>query len=200
VLTIGSREALCVGVFALLVWAAHTVLRLIAPLAHADRVRLGPLRSGSLLICVAAFALGAALGRLFVYPAALRFAVDVPRTALLWNATVGPGLVLLAAPLAFHAVRPRLGNPDQPARRFIWMTPLTMLAAAIATPTTDVFHMTVVFLPMCVGCMAGVGSAELAAAVAKQSTLPMSRVLIWGVRFGAESLLGAAAAILLLTR
>lgn len=198
-LTFGTKEALCVAIFAALVWSAHALLRVLVP-HRLDRLRLTRPSLAVAFTAIAALAVGAALGYFIVYPATVRYAAASLRNALLWTAVAGPALALLAVPLAFHTVRPSLAAVDQPARRFVWMTPLTMLAAALATPATDVFSMTVVFLPMCVGCMAGVGAAELAVAVAKQTPLPMSRVLIWGFRFGAESLLGAGVCILILTR
>ena len=41
-----------------------------------------------------------------------------------------------------------------------FLTPLLMLAAVVATATRDVFPMIVVFLPMCVACVAGIVIAE----------------------------------------
>lgn len=120
--------------------------------------------------------------------------------ALLSTATFGTALVLLAGALAFYAMKPRLAVVDRPERRFVWWTPLLMLTAAAATGSREVFPMTMVFLPMCVSCMAGIILAEGAAALSKGAPAPMSRVLIWGLRFGAESLLGAGVCILILTR
>jgi hypothetical protein len=291
VLTIGTREALCVVAFAVLVWGAHALVKLGIPYSKSDaglgrggirrreilvagafftasfllslvfarplweiaerlwyssagsvpRLSGGPPATFNvvyfrfpLLIALflsapawtvpvarllspagdtrpalwpsAVFVLGGVLGIPFVLPAAIRLAVArqplftrYDYWALLWNSTLGPALVLLVAAFAFHALKPRIPIMDHPERRFVWLTPGLMFLAAVATATRDVFQMTVVFLPMCVSCLAGILAAEAAAALAKGAPVPMSRVLIWGFRFCAESLLGAGIAVLILT-
>ena len=153
------------------------------------------------------FPLGGVLGFFLVLPSAAAFGVGDwfgPHPAVgvshyastLWNATIGPGLILLAAPLSFRAARPRLPN----ARMWVFLTPLLMMVAALGTATPDVFTLVVVFLPMCVACMAGIVTAEVANALSKEVRVPMPKVIAWAVRFSAESILGAAVALLILWR
>jgi Sec-independent protein secretion pathway component TatC len=165
----------------------------------------GPDRAS--LLASATYLLGGVLGFILVLPSASTFGmgdwfgphpvVGVQQYAsVLWNATVGPGLILLAAPLSFRAAKPRLPT----ARMWVFLTPLLMLAAALGTATTDIFSLIVVFLPMCVACMAGIVSAEVANALSKEVRVPMSKVIAWAVRFSAESILAAGIALLILWR
>jgi hypothetical protein len=70
-----------------------------------------------------------------------------------------------------------------------------MLTAALATISQAIFNMTLVFLPMCVAAMAGIGVAELAAAHSAGRQLSISRLGSWGIRLSLECLLGAAIAL-----
>jgi hypothetical protein len=143
------------------------------------------------------FLSGGILGYLTVFPyAAGSLGGDRHYASILWNATVGPGLILLAAPLSFRAARPRLPT----ARMWVFLTPLLMLVAAVGTARSDVFTLVVVFLPMCVACMAGIVGADVANALSKEVRVPMTKVIAWAVRLSAESILAAAVALLILWR
>jgi Sec-independent protein secretion pathway component TatC len=143
------------------------------------------------------FLSGGILGCLTVLPYAARSLVGGRHSAsVLWDATAGPALILLAAPLSFRAARPRLPT----ARRWVLLTPLLMLVAALGTATSDVFTLVVVFLPMCVACMAGIVTAEVANALSKEVRVPITKVMAWAVRLSAESILAAAIALVILWR
>jgi hypothetical protein len=133
------------------------------------------------------FVLGAALGAFFLLPPAGGGAAS--------DALVGPGLILATAPLSYRAGRLHLART--PA-----FTPALMLTAAAATASRAVFNMTLVFLPMCVAAMAGIGMAEVVAAHSQGRKLEFSQIGGWGLRLMAESVLGAliAAAIIVLWR
>src|SRR6185369_759607 len=149
VLTVGWKELLCVALYTALVYAAHSLMRLAFPLARPEPSPPSRIpRSPALPALV--FLLGGFLGA--------QFAVPIFQTR--WDAIVGPGLVLLTAPLSFRAARARLTKFDRPFRRWPFLTPTLMLAAALATISHGVYNMTLVFLPMCVACMAGIGVAE----------------------------------------
>ena len=185
---VGVKEALCVALFTVLVWLAHAALRLLVPAPrHAPSEPHRSLRSW--LAPAIAFVVGCFLGYLIVAPRAAS-------PALVWNATVGPGLIFLAAPLSFRVARRRRPAPAM----WVFLTPLLMLVAAVGTATRDVFGMIVVFLPMCVTSMAGIVIAEFADALSKQTRVPMSTVIAWAVRFSAESILAAAVALVILWR
>jgi hypothetical protein len=141
----------------------------------------------SSLLPASLFILGGVLGGLFVLPAAGKNSF--------WDATLGPGLILLAAPLSFHAARSRLTLSP-------FFTPALMFIAAAATASEGVFNMTLVFLPMCVTAMAGIGMAEVVIAHSDGRKLEFSQIGGWGLRLMAESVLGAliAAAIIVLRR
>jgi hypothetical protein len=192
---VGVKEALCVALFTALVWAAHAALKLLVPIDAAPFAGPKIKTTRSWLAPAIAFATGGAIGYLLVLPNAPRFLGNDYR-ALVWNATVGPGLILLTVPLSFRAARQQLPT----ARMWVFLTPILMLAAAVGTATTDVFNLIVVFLPMCVAGMAGLVTAEFAEALSKQVRVPMQTVIAWAVRFSAESLLGAALALAILWR
>lgn len=264
-LTVGWKEALCVAVFAALVWGAHALLGRISPLTKpaadprpAANVRRDLLRAAAaftvaflvglflaphllsvtlklppqvgdttpvdalnaryvylpLLLAIflsspawlalvpsAAFILGGILGALFVFPAAVPFLLDPSRsravagqTAALWDATLGTGLLLLTAPVVYRAAAARLTRLDRPFRRWPFLTPLLMSIAAVATADSSAFRMIVLFLPMCVACMAGIGVAEVVTAHANGRQLAFSRIGVWGLRLMAECLLAALVA------
>ncbi len=123
----------------------------------------------------------------------VRYYADV-----LWNGTLGPGLVLLIGSMSFLAARTHLPYLNQPVRRYVFLTPLVMLAAAIVTPTPDTFNMIILFLLLCVACTVGVSMAEVTVARSAHARAPLTRILLWGFRFGAESVLGAGVAFLIL--
>ena len=166
-LTLGWKELACVLLYAALVGVGHTLFHLTYPRTQVKTARLDL----DPRLPAAVFVLGGVLGALLI---------DSPRP----DAVVGPGLILLTAPLAYRAAR--AGRAHHPL-----LTPTLMLAAALATTSQSVFTMTIVFLPMCVAAMAGVGMAEVFAAHARGEQLAFSKIGGWGLRFMAESLLGA---------
>ena len=185
-LTAGWKELLCVALYAALVYAAHSLLRLAFPLTRpephpASRIPRSP------TVPALFFLAGGLLGP----------RLELPVFQTPWDATVGPGLILLTAPLSFRAARARLTKFDRPFHQWPFLTPTFMLTAALATNSRGVYDMTLVFLPMCVACMAGIGMAEVVAAHAATRKLTFSRIGGWGLRLIAECLLGAllAAAI-----
>ncbi len=183
-------ELVCVAVYTALVCAGHALFRLVYPPTKA-RPPLRAIRalatSGASLLAVAVFVLGAALGAFFLMPPAGGSANS--------DALVGPGLILATAPLSYRAGRLDLART--PA-----FTPGLMLIAALVTASRAVFNMTLVFLPMCVTAMAGIGMAEVVTAHSDGRKLEFSQIGGWGLRLMAEAVLGAliAATIIILWR
>lgn len=183
-------ELVCVAVYTTLVCGAHALVRLAyppsktGPSLRAIRALATP---GASMPAAAVFLLGAALGAFFLMPPPVGWAAS--------DALVGPGLILATAPLSYRAGRLDLART--PA-----FTPTLMLLAALATVSRAVFNMTVVFLPMCVAAMAGIGMAEVVTAHSLNQKLEFSKIGGWGLRLMAESVLGAliAAAIIVLWR
>jgi hypothetical protein len=183
-------ELVCFAVYTTLVCGGHALFRLAYPISKtgpplpAIRALATP---GALLLPAAVFLLGAALGAFFLLPP--------PGGGPTSDALVGPGLILATAPLSYRAARVDL--PRAPA-----FTPSLMLIAALATASRAVFNMTLVFLPMCVAAMAGIGMAEVVAAHSQGRKLGFTQIGGWGLRLMAESVLGAliAAAIIVLWR
>jgi Sec-independent protein secretion pathway component TatC len=183
-------ELVCFTVYTALVCGGHALFSVVYP-ATKPRASLRAVRAlatpGVSLAAAAVFLLGAALGAFFLLPPAGGGATS--------DALVGPGLILATAPLSYRAARLDLART--PA-----FTPVLMLIAAVFTASRAVFTMTLVFLPMCVTAMAGIGMAEVVTAHSDGKKLEFSQIGGWGLRLMAESVLGAliAAAIIVLRR
>jgi sec-independent protein translocase protein TatC len=120
------------------------------------------------------FLIGGVFGYMVAFPTALEFLMDMAKQGhmvpvisaekyfdLFWNVMVVLGIVFEIPPIVF--ILSRIGIVDGPflLKHSRWAIIISTILAAVVTPTTDAFNMTVVLIPMVLLYFIGVAVAFL---------------------------------------